>query len=196
MWEDLAQEVFNWFLGGFGLASVISIILFVLLIIGVIKIAERYLVQALLLLMVWLPANVVSGAIDLTGVTPLVPLKGTSLILFPYVWDILFGTFNNPVYLIMIMLSYVSLLHLALMYVHKTQKPVYWAPLYAYFFILALGLGMVNFHKYLFDSYVSLCYTQGIHPVIPILFFVILMFLLIIFTYRDKIFRKSEGVNV
>jgi len=195
--DELINTLTSWFIGSVSFTMVIIIVILILVILGVLKIAQGILTKALLLLVVWLPSVVVANAVDISQLEPPppVPLKGSSLLLFPYVWDTLFGYTGQWWYLVMLIMSYFALLHIAIAFVRKYDYNILWAPVVAYFMTISLGLGLINFHSYLYTQYANYCFANGFHPAVPPIFFaLILAFIAIIKWYIGK--RRGVSVSV
>jgi hypothetical protein len=170
------NSLIQWFFGGISLSTLIGVLLVVLVSFGILKIAKGILVQCFLLLMAWLPSVVITLATDTSALKTIVPLKGYGIILFPYTWDVLLGNFSGQdlgfVASLMLIISFIALLHLAIMFCASWKIKLFYAPLIAYIGMVALGLGLVNTHKALYDWYAAGCIASGIHPLMPVIFIV------------------------
>jgi len=190
--EEIFSELLNWLLGGIALSTVVSIILILVVIYLGMKVTKGILIQSLLLIVAWLPSIIITFAIDTSTLEPqpIIPLRGVGLVLFPYTWDTLFGWFVDTqigvISLLMIVISYIAFLHLSIIFCKNYQIKVFLSPIIAYIVLVGLGLGMINFHSYLFNSYVNYAYSIGIHPIMPVLFLVFLFLIVIIMVYSRK----------
>jgi len=198
----IVDEIFKWWMGGLGASVIVLFGIFVLALYFSWVIAKKFVVQLFLFLVTWLPSVIVANAVDLSEVSnpPLIPLQGYTFILFPYTWDVLLGNFRNtilePVCLLMIALSFIALLHAGLLFTHNLGHNVLWSVPVAYFGLLGLGLGMINFHVYLWNSYSALMFSVGLHPIIPIVLFIFIMILVVVYSVikwnRTKIAKTVE----
>lgn len=181
-------SLIQWLIGGIGLTTLFAILLIILVSLGIIKIAKGLLVQSLLLSVAWIPAVVVSLSLNVEGV--IVPVKGYGLILFPYVWDTLYGgnvsaevTFISGV---MLIVSYIAFLHLSIMFCLKWKMKVVFAPFIAYLCMIAFGLGLLNTHKALYNAYENVCVSSGVHPAMPLIFIVFVLLIIFVLYWGHK----------
>jgi hypothetical protein len=189
------NEIAQWLFGGISISTLLSILLVVLVLLGVLKLAKGVLIQSLLLIISWLPSVIIVLAVDTSSLKSIIPLKGIGLILFPYTWDVLLGNFSGQdigyVASFMLIVSFIALLHLAVMFCYKWHVKVIYAPFIAYLCMIALGLGLINTHYAIYKWYENSCITSGIHPLMPVIF--ICMLLVIMFVMYWGV--KKRGVR-
>jgi len=182
--------------GGIGVTTLAVALLAVLAFFGILKVAKGILVQCLLLLIAWLPSIVVTLGTDTSALKTIVPLKGYGIILFPYTWDVLLGNFSGQdlgfVASLMLIISFIALLHLSIMFCASWKIKMFYAPLIAYIGMIALGLGLVNTHKALYDWYANSCIASGIHPLMPVIFVVMVGIIVFVIYWGTK--RKGATV--
>jgi hypothetical protein len=187
------NQLIQWLFGGISLSTLVCVLLIVLVSIGVLKIAKGILVQSFLLIMAWLPSVIIVLATDTSGLKTVIPLKGYGLILFPYTWDVLLGNFYGQdlgyVASLMLVISYIALLHLAVMFCASWKISFLYSPFIAYIGMVALGLGLVNTHKALYNWYAAGCIASGIHPLMPIIFVGMVGIIMLILVWGAK--RRS-----
>jgi len=184
------NQLIQWLFGGISLSTLLGVLLVVLVSLGILKIAKGILVQTFLLLMAWLPSVVIVLAADTSALKTVVPLKGYGIILFPYTWDVLLGNFAGQdlgfVASLMLVISFIALLHLAIMFCASWKIKLFYAPLIAYIGMVALGLGLVNTHKALYDWYANGCIASGIHPLMPVIFLIMLTIIVFIMIWGAR----------
>jgi hypothetical protein len=116
--------------------------------------------------------------------------------LFPYTWDVLLGNFAGQdlgfVASLMLVISFIALLHLSIMFCASWKIKLFYAPLIAYIGMIALGLGLVNTHKALYDWYANSCIASGIHPLMPVIFVIMVGIIGFVIFWGTK----RKGVSV
>jgi hypothetical protein len=189
--DDILGQILNWILLGIGSAGIATILLVLASIYVVAWIAKKYIIQTILLLNTWIPSIVLALVTDFSLVQyKVVEPQGISLILFPYTLDLCFGIDSlKSVSFVLILLTYFCFVHIGLMYCHAKKCSKLWAFPIGYSLLIGLGLGMLNFHTWIFDSYTFACISNKIPPpLIPVL--MIMLGLIIIF-YKYGMKKKA-----
>jgi len=172
------------------ISSLLILMLTILTVLGIVRLAKGVLVQSFLLIIAWLPSIVVTSAVDTSQLKTILPLKGYGLILFPYTWDVLYGAFKGTEIGwfagLMLFTSYIALLHLSVMFCVKWKMSPFYSPFIAYLGMLCLGLGLINFHREVYNAYVNGCLSSGIHPLMPVIFLAFLGTIIYIMVWGTK----------
>lgn len=202
--EDLINQILSWYMGGLGVSALVVLALFVVGSYLSWILLKKIAVYGFLFIATWLPSIVVAHAVDYSVMQsqPLIPLKGYTFILFPYTWDVLLGYFGETqlgvICLVMILLSYVAFLQVAYMFCKKYNYKTVLAPVFAYIFLVALGLGMINFHVYAWKVYKVSVNSVGVNEFLPIVFFLGVIVLIIVLKVlkQKKLYTTTQYSTV
>jgi len=200
--EEIISKAYQWWTAGLLSSIVIFGAIFLLILYFGWRIFKGLIVQMLLFIMSFVPCLITSYALNINSLqsNSVVPIEGPVYLLFPYVWDSMLGVFKDTsfgaVCVIFIFLSFIAFWHLALLFCHHWKiNKLYSFPI-AYLCVLAFGLGLFNFHVYLYELYVNYMNSIGLHPAIPPIFLVsiiIIIILLYLFVLKGK---RKETITI
>jgi len=200
--EQLINQAYQWWTAGLLSSIVIFGVIFLIMLYFGWRLFKALIIQLFLFIVSFVPSVITSYALNVNALEPppMVPLVGPVYLLFPYTWDVMLGAFKDTAFssvcILFILISFIAFWHLALYFCHKWEiNKLYSIPI-GYIGVLAFGLGLINFHSYLFESYVNYMNSIGLHPAIPIIFFVLLLtiiILLYLFVFKS---RKKETITI
>ena len=182
---QLINQILSWYMGGLGASVFVVLILFFLGTYLSWVLLKKIAVYGFLFIATWLPSVIVAHAIDYSSMPqPMIPLKGYTFILFPYTWDVLLGYFKDTqlgvLCLVMLLLSYVAFLQISYMFCQHYHYKTILAPVFAYVSLLAFGLGLFNFHSYVWAVYKLSMNSLGLNEFLPIIFFIVILIVIIV----------------
>jgi hypothetical protein len=200
--EQIIRQAYQWWTAGLLSSLAIFAVIFLLILYLGWRVFKGLIIQLFLFVISFVPSVITSYAININTLEPkpIVPLQGAVYLLFPYTWDTMLGAFKNTAFVsvcvLFIFLSFLAFWHLALLFCHQWHiNKLYSFPL-AYLGTVAFGLGLINFHSYVFNAYVNYMNSIGMHPAVPIVFFCMILTiitLLYLFVFKAK---RKETITI
>jgi len=197
VFEDLLNQFLTWLAigGAVGIIVAIGFVAFTVFVLK--KFLWGLFVKGFLIILAWVPSVFLAMNLD-TGAMPsvkVVSVSGWGLVLYPYTWDVLFGSGIAAITVIsamMIVVSYLSMLDIAWeFHKHRPSIPVYLVPFIAYLGLVCFGLGMLNSHLALLNAYSGWCLSNGMHPLVPVMFASLIVAFVLFMVYGRKYIFKS-----